>query len=190
MKLGSIGIVILISASLVGCMNVATTGAQAFYNHHSIQKSVGDQMTTLRVYQAMNDKTGDFKDVNVSVTTYNREVLLAGQVPHEWQKARLDNLVKSMPNVKHVYNLVAVSNPSSALTRISDAWLTAKVKAKLIASGDVDATQVKVMTENGTVYLMGILQPEEAQAAVDVASTTDGVLGVVKVFSYIKIVRG
>lgn len=187
--LRNISMAIMVSVALAGCVNVATTGAQAFYNHHSIQKSINDQMTTLHVYQALNDKTGDFKDVNISVATYNREVLLAGQVRHEWQKTKLDDIVKNMPNVQHVYNLVTVSNPSSALTRISDAWLTAKVKAKLIASADVDATQIKVMTENGTVYLMGILQPEEAQAAADVARNTAGVQSVVKVFSYINITR-
>lgn len=190
MKLRSISIAILMSVALTGCVNVATTGAQAFYNHQSIQKSLNDQLTTLHVYQALNDKSGDFKGVNVSVTTYNREVLLAGQVRHEWQRRRLDDIVRKMSDVRYVYNLVTVSNPSSALTRLSDAWLTAKVKAKLIASADVDATQIKVMTENGTVYLMGVLQPEEAQAAVDVARTTDGVQGVVKVFSYVNITRG
>lgn len=189
MRQAKVGIIILLSALSIGCVNVATTGASAFYNHRSIQKSLNDQMTTLHVYQAMNNRTDDFKGVNVSVTTYNREVLLAGQVRHEWQRSRLNELVKSMADVEHVYNLVTVSNPSSALTRISDAWLTAKVKAKLIASTDVDATQIKVMTENGTVYLMGVLQPDEAQAAVDVARTTDGVQEVVKVFSYINITR-
>lgn len=187
-KLPCVAVLFFAGVTLAGCMNVATTGAQAFYNHTSIQKSLNDQMTTLHVYQALNDKEG-FKGVNISVATYNREVLLAGQVRYEWQKARIDDIVKKMSNVKYVYNLVTISNPSSALTRISDAWLTAKVKAKLITSADVDATQIKVMTENGTVYLMGILQPEEAQAAADVASNTYGVQEVVKLFSYIKIVR-
>jgi osmotically-inducible protein OsmY len=189
MKLRRIGIVFLMIVATTGCVNVATTGAQAFYNHQSIQKSINDQMTTFHVYQALNNKSHDFKDANISVTTYNNEVLLAGQVRYEWQKAKLDDMVKHMSDVQHVYNLVTIANPSSPLTRLSDAWLTAKVKAKLIASSDVDATQIKVMTENGTVYLMGVLQPGEASAAVDVARSTDGVQGVVKVFSYIMITK-
>ncbi len=189
MKLINIGMTILTSAALAGCMNVATSGAQAVYNHQSITKSINDQMTTFHVYQALDDKSGAFKGANISVATYNQEVLITGQVPHEWQKAKLEKIVRNLPDVKHIYNLVTISTPSSALTRISDAWLTAKVKAKLIASADLDATQIKVMTENGTVYLMGIILPEEADAAVDIARTTDGVQGVVKVFSYIKIVR-
>jgi len=183
------GIVFLLSVGLVGCMNVATTGAQAFYNHHNIQKSINDQMTTFHVYQAVNDGQGEFKGSNISVATLNNEVLIAGQVPHAWQKAKLDQLVRGMSKVQHVYNMITVSNPSSQLTRMSDAWLTAKVKAKLIASFDVDASQIKVMTENGMVYLMGVLRREEAQAAVDVVRTTAGVQGVVKVFSYITISR-
>jgi len=187
MRLTSATLALLLCAVTTGCVNVATTGAQALYNHHSIQKSINDQMTTLHVYQALNDKNDDFKGVNISVATYNSEVLLTGQVRNAWQRDKLENMVKNMSGVQHIYNLVSISNPSSSLTRVSDAWITAKVKAKLIASFDLDATQVKVLTENGTVYLMGILQPDEAQAAVDLARTTDGVQGVVKVFSYIKI---
>jgi len=185
MKLAQISIIGMAVLCLSSCLNVATTGAQAVYNRHSIETNINDQLTTYHVYQAINHKPEFFKDTNVAITTYNNEVLLAGQVPFAWQREKLKEVIKTIPDIDHVYNLVEVSNPTSTLTRISDAWLTAKVKAKLIASADVDATHVKVMTENGTVYLMGILRPDEAQAAVEVARNTDGVQDVVKVFSYI-----
>jgi osmotically-inducible protein OsmY len=172
---------------LQGCADVAMSGAQAVYNRHSIQKNLSDQYITMQAFQALHHKTDKFKNTNIAISTFNSDVLLAGQVPEQWQKAKAEQIVKTIPDVNQVYNLLSISNPSSTLTRISDAWITAKVKAKLLASGDVDATQIKVVTENGTVYLMGILKPEEAQAAVDVASTTDGVESVVKVFWYVKI---
>lgn len=182
------GISILVIFFLVqGCMSVATTGAQAVYNRRSLEKNVNDQLTTVRINQALNFKTNEFRNANIDIATYNNEVLLAGQVPEEWQKEKAEEIAKSFPNVERVYNLLAISSPSSGITRISDAWITSKVKAKFIASEDLDATQVKVVTENGTVYLMGILKPEEADAAVELARTTQGVQSVVKMFSYIRI---
>lgn len=170
-----------------GCLNVATSSAQAVYNHHSIQRNWKDQYTTMQANQAINVKTGEFSNANISIATMNGEVLLSGQVPAEWQKQKAEALVKNIPDVKTVYNLIVVASPSSTLTRLSDTWITTKIKTRLIASDDVDATQVKVVTENGRVYLMGTLSPDAAEAAVEIASTTDGVQSVVKIFSYVTI---
>lgn len=176
-----------IAVVLFGCAQVATSGAQMVYNRHSLEKSFGDQYITLKATQALNKKNGPFKNANITVATTNGEVLLAGQVPEAWQREKAEEIVQSIPNVKHVYNTIKVSLPTPTLKRVSDAWLTTKVKAKLIASEDVDGSQVKVVTENGTVYLMGALPPEEAQAAIDIARNTDGVESVVKMFSYVHI---
>lgn len=180
-------IIICLLACLSGCANVAMTGAQAVYNRHSLQKNLNDQYITMNAYKAMNIDDQRFKNANISISTFHNEVLLAGEAPTKWQKTEAERIVKNIPDVTRVYNLVQIASPSSTLTRFSDTWLTAKVKAKLIASNDVDATQIKVTTENGTVYLMGILPPNEAEAAVDLASNTDGVEKVVKIFSYLKI---
>jgi osmotically-inducible protein OsmY len=174
---------------LQGCLNVATSGAQAVYNRHSIEKNINDQYTTMQAYKALYMKTDKFKNANISIATYNGEILLAGQTPEAWQKDKAEKIVRQATDARDIYNLIAIQSPSSTLTRISDAWITSKVKAKLIASEDVDASQIKVVTENGTVYLMGILPPEQASAAVDLASNTEGVLSVVKLFSYMKITK-
>ncbi|OGT53334.1 MAG: hypothetical protein A3E84_01840 [Gammaproteobacteria bacterium RIFCSPHIGHO2_12_FULL_42_13] len=170
-----------------GCAQVATSGAQIIYNHHSFKKSVDDQLITLQANQALYIKSTLFQNTSINISTYNAEVLLAGQVPTAWQKKQAEETVKAIPNVEHVYNFITVSPPPSTLKQVSDAWLTTKVKAKLVASEDVDGSKVKVVTEDGTVYLMGTLQQEEAQAAVEIASSTDGVENVVKIFSYIHI---
>ena len=174
---------------LQGCADVAVSGAQAVYNRHSIQKNISDQYTTLQAYQALNSEGNTFKDTNIAISTYNNELLLAGQVPEAWQRSRAEEVIKRVTDVDEVHNLLAIASPSSALTRMSDTWITTKIKAKLIASEDADASQVKVITENGTVYLMGIVRPSEAQAVIDLASNTDGVRSVVKVFKYIRISR-
>lgn len=166
-------------------MNVATTGAQAIYNHHQIQQSVNDQLIAMQANQAIHVKSTDFVNSNVSIAVLNNEVLLTGQVPTASQKERAGDIVHRISGVQTVYNLLTISSPSSMLTRMSDTWLTTKIKAKLIASNDIDATQIKVVSENGVVYLMGTLPPEAAEAATRLASETDGATNIVRMFSYI-----
>lgn len=172
---------------LQSCMDVAVSGAQAVYNRHNIQKNLSDQYISLQAYQALHVKNHHFDDANLSVSTFNGDVLLAGQTPEAWQQKKAERLLKKIPDVKKIYNLTSIGSPSSLLTRMSDAWITTKVKAKLIASNDLDPTRIKVVTENGAVYLMGILPPDEADVAVDLASHTSGVQRVVKIFSYLRV---
>src|SRR3990167_5956074 len=174
---------------LQGCMNAAVTGAQAVYNRHSLQRNAHDQYVTMKVYKALKIDDDRFNDANISISTYNNEVLLAGQVPSASQRDEIGRITKEISGASEVYNLLTVSNPSSTMIKLSDAWVTAKIKAKLMASNNVDATQIKVTTENGTVYLMGIVEPSEADAAVDIAQHTGGVEKVVKAFSYIRITK-
>lgn len=172
---------------LSGCMNMAATGAEAVYNRHTIQKNLNDQWVTMQVYHQLHFKSDDFKNANISITTFNNEVLLAGQTPQEWQRTRAEEIVKKLTGVNTVYNFLTLESPSSTLTRISDSWITTKVKSHLITSDDVEASQIKVVTENGTVFLMGTITPEAAKAAVKIAGNTAGVKSVIKIFSYIHI---
>lgn len=181
--------ILLFMTLLQGCTNIAMSGVEAVYNRHSIQKSLNDQYITMKAFKTLNIDTKLFKNTHIAVATFNGEVLLAGQVPHTWQRSKAEQLVKVIPGIKQIYNLIAIENPSSSLVRMSDTWLTAKIKAKLLASDEVEANQIKVVTENGTVYLMGILSPEAAQEAVELARSTDGVERVVKIFSYVRITK-
>ena len=181
-------LLLLIMMPLYGCVDAAVSGAQAIYNRHSIQKNLCDQYITLQVTRAIND-TRLFQDCSISVSSFNRVVLLTGQVLHPWQRAELDKIVRKIPDIKKIYNLTIISTPSSNLTQVSDAWITAKIKSKLIAANEVDPSQIKVVTENGTVYLMGIIPPSQAKAAIYLARTTEGVQNVVKIFSYLKICK-
>lgn len=174
--------------SLAGCTNVAVTGAQVAYNHKNIQNQLNDHYITMRASQAINNMDKPtFADANISVSTVNGEVMLTGEAPQAWQKEEATRLVNEIPGVRKVYNLVTLSSPSSALTRLSDTWITTKVKGRIIASNDIDATRIKVVTENGTVFLMGTLTPEQADVAVDIARRTSGVKSVVKVLKYMQI---
>src|SRR3990167_4976635 len=121
-----------------GCMNVAITGAQTVYNRHSIQKTFKDQYATLRASQnIMNDH--QLINTNITIATFNGDMLLAGQVHTLAQRDQAEKLARDVPNIQRIYNLINIDKPSSSLTRIRDAWITAKIKTKLIASNDVDA---------------------------------------------------
>lgn len=182
-------LILIIMTGLPACANMAVSGAQAVYNRHSLSKSINDNYETFAAYQAINKSGNAFKGTNITIATYNDEMLIAGQVPEAWQRVRVEQIIRQATEVSEIHNALTISNPSSSLTRLSDAWITTKVKTKLLASDDVDVAQVKVITENGTVYLMGILAPDEAQAAVSLAQETEGVRRVVKVFRYIHITK-
>ena len=184
------GVVVALILFNTSCMDVATTGAQAVYNRHSIQKNFQDQYITLQANKILKVNSEELAHSNIAVATYHREILLVGQVDSQDKRSLALDLVKTVPEVKAIYNEVTVGQPLSTLTHLGDSFLTAKVKAKLIASNDVDAAQVKVVTENGVVYLMGILPKPEAQAAASLAAETQGVRRVVTIFSYINISKG
>lgn len=125
-----------------------------------------------------------FKEAHVNATSYNQSVLLTGQAPSEQMKKDIEAAARSNPNVKNLTNEIAISGNSSLASRSSDGLLTTSVKARLISNGKVSPTHVKVVSESGVVYLMGIVSREEAEAAANVAANTSGATRVVKVFEY------
>jgi osmotically-inducible protein OsmY len=172
---------------LQGCVNAAVTGAQAVYDHHGIQQSFNDHYIKIRAYQTIYAKSNRYKDTHVSVATFNQVALLTGQTPSLEQKIEIERLVKKIPGVKEVYNRIEVAQPISSLISMSDSWITTKIKSRMMATGGVEPSQIKVVTENGTVYLMGIISPSQASVAVQIARTTTGVQSVVKIFAYLRI---
>ncbi len=187
MKLAKCISIFFLAITLQSCVNAAFTGAQAVYSRHSIQNSLSDQYIMMKAERSIYIDSNHFQNTNVSVSSFNGIVLISGQVETKAQKTEIENIVRKLPGVKEIHDVVTLSTPISALTRVSDTWITTKVKTKLIAMNDVDPSQIKVVTENGVVYLMGIVPPEQADIAVDLARTTAGVQSVVKVFSYIRI---
>ena len=175
--------------SLPGCTSVITSGAQAAYGHHDIQNTVQDNMLAVHVDREVHWYTNKYKESNVAVSVFNNRVVLTGQVPSQELHDELTPLVKKVPGVTEVYNLTAISNPVSSLTQLSDSWITTKIKTHIIAEIELDPSKIKVITENGTVYLIGIVFPDDAEIATEIASSTSGVQDVVKIFSYLQITK-
>jgi osmotically-inducible protein OsmY len=146
---------------------------------------------TLTEDEGIELKTGGrigerFKDsVHLNATSYNRTVLLTGEVPDAAARAEVERIARGVENVRGVYNETQVAGVSSFTARSNDSIITSKVKGRFLDSGKFNALHVKVVTESGVVYLMGMVKKQEAADATELARTTSGVLKVVRVFEYI-----
>ena len=142
-----------------------------------------DQTIEIKAKNRLSEKHGE--QVNISVISFNRYVLLTGQAPTDEIKQDVSVLVLEVPNVRNVQNEIVVGGVSSTTSHASDALLTSQVKGRLSQNKDVGASHVKVISENGTVFLMGLVTRAEAEAASQTAATTSGAQRVVKVFEYL-----
>ena len=124
-------------------------------------------------------------DFHVNVTSYNGIVLLTGEVPAQAAKADVENIVRSNPKVRAIQDELAVGPVTDLGSRSNDTLITSKVKARFVEANKFQINHVKVVTERGVVYLMGVVTRDEGAAAGEIASTTSGVQRVVKVFEYI-----
>jgi len=122
---------------------------------------------------------------HVNVTSYNYTVLLTGEVPTAKVKAEAEKVASELPHVRSVVNELQIAGTSSAASRSNDAYITSKVKGNFLGNGKFRPNDVKVVTEAGTVYLLGLVTREEADAATDITRGTGGVQKVVRVFEYI-----
>lgn len=143
-----------------------------------------DEMIEFKVIEAFYDHPELSQHSHLNVTSYNGRVLLTGEAETESIRRSIETLVHDVPKVLQVHNEMTIAAPSSVLARSSDSWITAKVKSRLAAADDVSAIDIKVVTENGTVYLMGLVTPEQANDATEVTRQTSGVQRVVKLFEY------
>lgn len=132
-----------------------------------------------RIYDALGD------NIHINVTSFNRNVLLTGEAADEKTRQQAETIAQNVENVRSVTNALVISAPSSLASRSNDTYLTSKVKANILKENRFPANYVKVVTENGVVYLMGMVTRKEADDAVEIARNTDGVEKVVKVFEYI-----
>ena len=122
---------------------------------------------------------------HVNATSYNRKVLITGEAPNDAEKAKIEEAVRSVPSVREVVNEMQVAGASSMASRGSDSLVTSNVKARMVNNGKFSVNHVKVVTESGVVYLLGLVTQYEGDAAAEIARTTSGVTRVVKVFEYI-----
>lgn len=176
-----------LAPALHGCAAVAVGGAATGVMIADDRRKTGvffeDQEIELRALNRMRENFPQ-ASVSVSITSFNHNVLLTGQAPDEATRAKVAEMVKGIPNVRTVYNEVTISGVPSLTSEANDSAITTKVKSRLMDGKGVNFNHVKVVTESGVVYLMGLLTHAEADEAAQVAATTGGVVRVVKVVEY------
>lgn len=179
----------LLSFSLSGCFFAAGVAAGAVavavvYDHSTITSSLEDTKIANQTIDKLRMNYRLWNESHLEVTVYHRIVLLSGETPKpEWRQTAEDQ-AHEISGVDKVYNQITIQNPTSTLTRSSDAWITTKVKTQMLASDSLKSGSIKVKTENGSVYLMGTVTREQADTAADIARKVDGVQRVVKIFQY------
>ncbi|MDN4055388.1 BON domain-containing protein [Massilia sp. YIM B02763] len=174
-------------ASLQGCVAVvagaAVGGAVATADRRTLGAQTEDKAIAVKAETSLGEITGDLGHVNVN--SYNRKVLLTGEVRDEAMKRAVENHVRGVSNVESVINELEIAGPASYTSRSNDALITSKVKLSLADKKTISATSFKVVTERGNVYLMGLVTQREGNIAADVAKGVSGVMRVVKIFEYI-----
>lgn len=174
-------------SSLQGCIAVvagaAVGGAFATVDRRSLGAQTEDKAIAVKADTRLPGIVGDAGHVNVN--SYNRKVLLTGEVRDEAMKRAVENEVRSIANVDTVSNELDIAGPSSYTSRSSDALITSKVKLSLADKNTIKATSFKVVTERGNVYLMGLVTQREGNIAAQVAQGVAGVMRVTKIFEYI-----
>ncbi len=182
-------LVLALVVLLPGCAAVAVTGmatgASVAAGARTTGTVVEDQAIELKAEKLfyVNEEFNELTHINV--TSYNTVVLLTGEAPSEELKAHAAALVGEIEKVTQIYNEITIAAPSSLMSRSSDSLVTAKVKTRLLTDEGVPAVNIKVVTENGVVFLMGVLTRADAERATEITRQTGGVQKVVKLFQYI-----
>jgi osmotically-inducible protein OsmY len=178
----------LITCLLPGCAFMAgAAGGVAIGNDSRSPGTILEDETientaTRLIYQ---DKQLENK-IHVNVTSYNHVMLITGEVLSKALRERVIDIVRNVKNVRRVHNELAIASLASFESRSNDTLITSKIKTKMLGTRYLKALRIKVVTENASVYLMGIVPPEQADMAAEVARNISGVKRVVKLFEYLQ----
>ncbi|QNM97946.1 BON domain-containing protein [Chitinimonas koreensis] len=185
-RLATLTLALLAASQLSACFPLVVagvgTGVAVAQDRRATSVVLNDQEIENGVARSIGNKYGKLTHVNV--TSYNRSVLLTGEVPDDAARADVERLAAQIEGVRKVYNEVVVMLPSSLAARTGDAALTTRIKAAMTGSNRVSPLHVKVVTERSQVFLLGLVKQDEGTAAAEIASQTSGVEKVVTLFEY------
>jgi len=183
MVMGAMLLSMLLSACAPAMFGGVIGTAMVASDRRTSGAQIDDEAIEIRGASAMRENFGSNSRINI--TGYNRQVLLTGEVANDQQRLQAEQLVGKLPNVRSIVNELAVGPASTLSERSNDVLITARVKAAMVDSEDVFANVYKVVTERGTVSLMGRVTQREAQRATEVARGVSGVKRVVRVFEFL-----
>lgn len=179
--------VVLISILLTGCVAAVVTGAAVgmVYDRRGVITMEADARLFHIIHKNMVTNP-QLRDSRVLVTSFNRVVLLVGQTPTPSLRLLAEKIARSTSGVERVYNELSVGYPIALTQRTKDSWITGQVRSSMLARKGLESGSIRVVTENGVVYLMGVVTDQQSALAVDVARRVNGVRKVVKIFQYIR----
>ena len=184
-----VALMLVLLCSQQGCAplvvtGVVATGAVVAKDRRTTGTIIEDEAIELRISHAIREDEVLGGQAHINVTSYNEIVLLTGEAPTNEMRARAEQLARRADKVRQVHNEIHVAGPSSGLTRSSDVLITSKVKTRMLTEKDFESGGVKVVTEDGTVYLMGLVTRQEGRIASEITREVGGVERVVKLFEY------
>lgn len=182
-------IIIAIALALQGCIFVAgaaagAAGVAVVYDHRKLEKIVLDETIAKDATSKLRSITAIHEKSHIEITCFNQTVLMTGETTSPEIRQQAEDLVRTVPDIKRIYNQITIKAPSSSLTHASDSWITAKIKTQMLATKGLQSGTIKVVTENGIVYLMGTVTRDQAETAVDIARQVHGVQRVMKILQY------
>lgn len=166
--------------SLLASMQVDTIDDQP--RERTLAQIIEDDNIETKATVNIHAENEAYDDSHLVVVSYNGYVLLAGQVNDDVLKSEATKVVRNVKGVRRIYNELEIGPPTSAMRRTSDTWITGRIKSELLANSDVEATRIKIVTENGVVYLMGIVTQQDADLISEKAARVSGVSRVVRLF--------
>lgn len=176
-----------LSTQITACVPVVVGGAAAGGAMAADRRSSGayieDQEIELKASKAIDDALKS--NVHANITSFNRHVLLTGEVSNDANKSKAESLIKPIQNVNSINNQLVIGANTTIGTRTNDTYITSKVKTKFLTENKFAANHVKVVTENGTVFLLGLVTHKEGDDAAEIARGISDVKKVVKDFEYI-----
>lgn len=179
-------IILLLAAGLLtalGCTNVSTKGSSSSDDRRSAGTQFEDNAIETKAMALINEKFNN--TVQVTVTSYNRFVLLTGDATTTQAKTDIEHMIRAVPNVKKIANEISVGGLSSSSIRHTDSSITNTIKSDLNMNQTIQAGTIKVTTNKGVVYMLGFVTHGEARVAAEIASSIIGVQKVMRVFEYI-----
>jgi osmotically-inducible protein OsmY len=175
----------LLHACAVAVGTGVAVGASTAIDKRTTGTVIEDQTIEMKSSQAFRADPEIRDQAHWNVTSYNTKVLLSGESINDNLRRRMEEIVRNIPKVTEVFNELTVAAPSSMMSRSSDTVITTKVKSLLLADKETKGLSVKVVTEKGVVYLMGLVSRQQADRATDITRQTGGVQKVVKLFEYL-----
>jgi osmotically-inducible protein OsmY len=182
-------VLLLIISVLQGCavatVVAITAGANMATDRRSIGNQIDDKSIELEAYNEITKNKSLNDNTNLHIISVNGSVLIIGQAPNTYLRDQALKIVNEIENVVRIHNQIRIGNTTSVTTQTNDVWLTSKVKTALFSSEEVNGKNIKVITENAEVFLMGIVSKKEADIAVNITRNISGVNRVFKAFEYL-----